>query len=400
MRITIAIALLLSVSVAFGDPPPVADLIRTATAELLKMQEPDGAWPYEGVYRVGGEIPLGYRVGGTAIAIEALLYGSPDATELPQATDRGLAYILSKLDDKLLAPSTAEAYDVRVWGHCCVLQAFCRLREKRAAGKHADEVNRWIPKLVEALLIEQLPDGGWNYATRQSHAPFVSASVLQTLLLARSQGETVPDDVLERGRDVLAQSRYPDGAFTYMGRVGLPRRRASSQPTSTPATTTTTATSGGLSSAPAASGPSSMPVARTDQLPGSIARSAICESTLQLLGDGSERRIAAALDAFHAHWQELENRRRKTGTHLGPYGIAPYYFYFGHRYAGQAIQLLPPERRERERARLLEVVLRTRDEDGTWNDRVFPRSRNYGTAMIVLALLGDHSPLPPAWKRG
>ena len=36
---------------------------------------------------------------------------------------------------------------------------------------------------------------------------------------------------------------------------------------------------------------------------------------------------------------------------------------------------------------------------GTWNDRVFPRSRNYGTSMIVLALLGDKTPLPPKWEK-
>ena len=48
-----------------------------------------------------------------------------------------------------------------------------------------------------------------------------------------------------------------------------------------------------------------------------------------------------------------------------------------------------------ERERLLRAILKTRDADGTWNDRVFDRSRAYGTAMVVLALLGDASPLPP-----
>ncbi|MCZ6817225.1 MAG: hypothetical protein O7F76_11115, partial [Planctomycetota bacterium] len=56
----------------------------------------------------------------------------------------------------------------------------------------------------------------------------------------------------------------------------------------------------------------------------------------------------------------------------------------------------PSELRAAERARLREVLLRTRATDGTWNDRVFPRSRNYGTAMAVLALLADRVPLPEA----
>ena len=55
-------------------------------------------------------------------------------------------------------------------------------------------------------------------------------------------------------------------------------------------------------------------------------------------------------------------------------------------------------RRERiaERDRLMQHVLRVRDKDGTWNDRVFPRTKNYGTAMVALILLNDGAPLPPA----
>ena len=38
---------------------------------------------------------------------------------------------------------------------------------------------------------------------------------------------------------------------------------------------------------------------------------------------------------------------------------------------------------------------------GTWNDRVFARSRAYGTAMSVLALLEDKVPFPDSfgWER-
>ena len=57
--------------------------------------------------------------------------------------------------------------------------------------------------------------------------------------------------------------------------------------------------------------------------------------------------------------------------------------------------MLPEADRAKERERLLQVILKTRDADGTWNDRVFDPSRAYGTAMIVLALLGDRAPLPP-----
>jgi len=64
-----AVAILLLASV----PDDAAALISKAVAQLVALQEENGAWSYEGVYRVDGEIPVGYRVGGTSIAAEAQL---------------------------------------------------------------------------------------------------------------------------------------------------------------------------------------------------------------------------------------------------------------------------------------------------------------------------------------
>ena len=404
------------------------ELIRHAMQALIDMQEPDGAWPYEGVYRVNGEIPLGYRVGGTAIVVETLLFAGADDDAARQAIDRGVSYILAQLDDPLLAPSTANVYDVRVWGHCYALDMLCRLREAKRMGRHGPEIERWIPRLTQALVDQEIDGGGWNYANHRQPASFVTAPVVQALLLAHAQGEKVPAEVFQRALRSLRAGRYQDGAFAYSGQAA-PRpgetalarsgdsadgakaastqevRAAESQPVQVGGAAPSSQASNSPST-PAASGPASRPSRGPTRpansraaLPGSIARSAVCETTLQLLGEGSTEAIAASIEAFHRHWDELENRRKKSGTHAGPYGIAPYYFYYGHRYAAQAIEMLPAERRERERDRLLEVVLRTRDADGTWNDRVFDRSRNFGTAMVVLALLGEKTRLPPALGR-
>jgi hypothetical protein len=341
-----------------GQPPKRDDLIRQAVADVVRMQEKGGQWPYEGVYRVKGEIPVGYRVGGTAVVADTLLFAAPDDKDAKEAVAKGLAFILKELDDPLMAASTEDAYDVRVWGHCCALEFLCHVRAAKVAGDKADKVKEWIPKLVEILVTEEQPKGGWNYASRRAPASFVTAPVTQTLLLARSQGEKVPDAVFERARKVLEDGRGEDGAFAYSG-----------------------AMKGGE---------------KANELPGSAARSAVCETTLVLLNAGSTDAIQAAVDAFHKHWDELEKRRKQKGTHEGPYHIAPYYFYYGHRYAAQAIEMLPEKARAKERDRLLEAILKTRDEDGTWNDRVFERSKNYGTAMVLLALIGEKAPLPPA----
>ncbi len=361
-----AFALAAYSAVARDDAPKApaispAELIKTAVRELIDMQEEDGDWPYQGVYRVAGQIPVGYRIGGTALVCEGLLAAAPDDKEADAAIERGVAFILKTLEHPLMVPSTRDTYDVRVWGHCYALDLFCRLREARRMGAHAKAIESWIPRLVAALIKEELPKGGWNYANRKAHAAFVTSPVTQALLLARSQGEDVPDEVFTRSREALEGSRQDSGTFVYSGIVPAAKKKD----------------------------------AGTD-LPGSVARSAVSETTLRLLGGGSDKAIDAAIGAFHEHWGWLEKRRKQTGTHVPPYGIAPYYFYYGHRYAAQAIEMLPKDRRPEQREKMLEKILRTRDEDGTWNDRVFPRSRNFGTNMVMLALLGDKAPMPPA----
>jgi hypothetical protein len=345
-----------------GERAPSREaVLKTAVGQLVKAQDTDGSWTYEGVYRVGGEIPVGYHIGGTAIVGGALLHAAPDDPAAKAAVAKAVPLVLRKLEDPLMAPSTKDAYDVRVWGHATALEFFCQLRAAKAAGGHTKAIDAWIPRLVDALVTEEIPGGGWNYANRKQHASFVTAPVAQALLLARGQKEKVPDELLDRARTALEKSRATDGAFAYSG--------------------------------PAAGGKT------RDKVPGSAARAAACEVTLMLLGGGSEDAVRASLGFFHDHWDELKKRHQQKGTHVGPYSIAPYYFYYGHRYAAQAIQMLPEKDRAKERERLLEVILRTREADGTWNDRVFDRSKGYGTAVVVLALLGDACPLPPRYEK-
>lgn len=353
-------ALWLAVAPLLQDPSP-AQLIDRAIAEILNMQE-DSQWPYEGVYRVRGEIPVGYRIGGTSIAAGALLAAAKAADRKAAASvDQALEFVLQELAHPLMRPSTENAYDVRVWGHACALEFLCRIRAAKRAGARIRQVDAWIETLVKTLVEEEIEGGGWNYANRNAPAAFVTAPVTQALLLARSQGEKVPDEVFARARKALESSRVESGAFLYSGRA-----RDSND--------------------------------RRAQLPGSIARAPLAETTLLLLGGGSLDALRRALDAFHEHWDELEKRRQKPGTHEPPYGVAPYYFYFGHLYAAQGIEMLPKAERAKQRQRLLEKIMRTRDADGTWNDRVFPRSRAYGTSCVILALLGERMPAIPSLK--
>lgn len=111
------------------------------------------------------------------------------------------------------------------------------------------------------------------------------------------------------------------------------------------------------------------------------------ETTLALGGRGSIPRVRGSIDAFIVHWEWLDKRRAKPGTHQPPYMVAPYYFMFAHHYAAQAIEMLPSSERAEYRRRVNQLLLSVRAQDGTWNDRVFGRSAGYGTAMALLALM-------------
>lgn len=347
----------------------IEKLVNAAASRLIELQEEDGAWPYEGVYRVrpvGVErptrsdfvIPVGYRIGGSSIVCSSLISAKlKDRSKIEAAIAKSTKLILVELESPLMEPTIRDSYDVRVWGHIYALDYFCRLHNTEGFAELKKSTRPWIQKLVDALVLEEIKGGGWNYANQRRHACFVTSPALQALMLAKQSGASVPDVVLQRGAEVLKKTRNDNtGAFQYSGTRGR------------------------------------------DTLPGSIARGPASAATMLLLGGGDVDRLQSAIDAFHEHWIELEKRRKKTGTHVGPHGVAPYYFYYGHRYLAQAIKMLPKEKQNDEFQKFLHVLMKTKDPDNTWNDRVFDRSKAYGTAMSLLALSRENVLLPKKIK--
>src|SRR5262249_46626117 len=134
-----------------------------------------------------------------------------------------------------------------------------------------------------------------------------------------------------------------------------------------------------------------------DGTPGAVGRMLVGETTLLLAGRSDVSRVRGALDAFIAHWDRLEERRAQSGTHKPPFQVAPYYFYFAHLAAAQAVEQLPEYERPEYRKKFLELLFRTRDNEGRWNDRVFPRSANYGTACAIMAMMAPKVAAPARW---
>lgn len=330
--------------------------------DSLAAEQPEadrGEWPYEGVYRVGvGRIPAGYRVGGTAIVCSALVL-TPGFSQMPErlaAVDRGLQFMLSELEsNEELEAGPKQGYDVRGWGHTYALDFFLLAKKWGLLGARAERVETMIPDLIRRLAVNETTQGGWNYAG-DTISPFMTGSTLLALYEARAQGYAVDAGLVERALVGLEAGRTAIGSFQYAG-----------------------------------------PAREKVAMPGSSARAAIAELALFKAGRSDEGRLRDAIDGFFDGWSELSKRKSRQGTHEGAYGIAPYYFFYGHTYAALAIEQLPESDRHARRDALRKLLWKTREKDGSWNDRIFPRTRSYATAMASLALLAPRLDPIPGW---
>ena len=368
-------------------PLDVEAASKMGIAAMLALQEGEGGdqWPYEGVYKEDrGQLPVGYRVGGTAIACLGLI-GTPGyrADEARKAAvAKGVAFVLATLDAPRMQIEFIGTYDVRGWGHIYALQLLLMLEDHGLVPGSAKDVPAKTKWLVKALVESAIPQrGGWNYSRPKGYlspenraSTFMTAPALQALFHAKARGHAVPDEVVTQALDALERSRAKPGGYAYgapadsMAEVDEPQLEKS-----------------GI----------------MDRTPSSAARAVACETTLLLAGRGDPVRLETAIGRFFEHWDELAKRKSQPRTHIPPYGIAPYYFMFGHVYCAQGIERLASAgKREQLRAKLRSVLALSRDEDGSWNDRDFGRSGGYGTAFALLTLHMPNLPKPVPWAPG
>jgi hypothetical protein len=344
------------------------DAVQQGVGVILKLQQgkDNAEWPYEGVYRVRGQIPWGYRVGGTAICALALMEapGYADDETRKEAVKRAVKFICESRTEKDLAVDTyGGGYDVRSWGHIEAVATFARMKQQDAipAGMEKD-VEEAVAFYLDAVHKLEVPKaGGWNYATNQYPSSFMTSRALQALFEAAAAGYAVDPEVVKRALDFLEKTRFATGSVAYSNAAGAREPR------------------------------------KSDAVPGATGRMCSVESTLLLAGRGSPANVRASCDGFIVHWEWLDKRRARTGTHTGPYAVAPYYFMFAHYYAALAAELLPSSEKGEYRRHINDLLFSVRQEDGSWNDRVFERSAAYSTAMAIMAITAPDRRPPATW---
>jgi hypothetical protein len=122
---------------------------------------------------------------------------------------------------------------------------------------------------------------------------------------------------------------------------------------------------------------------------GSLGRSQACNLALRLWDDKriTDDVLKAWLDRLFARNGWLSIGRKRPIPHESWFGVAGYFYYFGHYYAALCIEQLPAEERHDFQAHLATILMKLQEKDGSWWDYpLYNYHQQYGTAYVLMSL--------------
>jgi len=348
--------------------------LERSLAFITSSQNPDGSWcgsAPDSVMELGFN-PETYYTWQLA-AVELTLMSLMQCDETPErrrALERGMEWFCSTR-----LPARGSDWDVdymwpSLYGVVCALDA---LDDPRFA---SEEWQRKIDArgraFMEILERSQVPDGGWGYyddppfTNRPKWATsFATATVIPLLSDAHKRGWFSDLQVRERAVKYVAGCALPNGAYEY-DLNPIPRVRGGEE---------------------------------INNVRGSLGRIQVCNWALAQAGDESvtTERMREGLVQFFEHHKFLAVARMRPFPHEAYYANAGFFFYCGHFYCGEVIELLPEGEREPFREQLREKLLETQRKDGSFcdfqNTSYMTTSSTGFAAMALLAGLGDAKPV-------
>lgn len=347
---------------AAAAPDPVADAIRKGVIYLREVQEKDGSYgvPRNVMFNESFATLHTYEAwtyATTSLCAMALADCGESAADFA-CLDRALDYLL-----KNPAPKRVSDWDTdNVWGYVYGVQALAHLLPlPRFANdpRRAAMVARAM-ELVRDLTRWQTPFGGWAYYDMDEitippvwTTSFTTSAGVIALQDAKAAGIPIDDKVLDKAIRCVAHARLPSGAYTY-------NVEAVSSP-------------GGLE--------------WIDQVKGSLGRIQVGNVALYRAGKVDGKTVRSGLEQFFEYHRFLAVARKKPIPHESWYKVAAYFFLFGHYYASEAIELLPPDQRAPFAKQLEQKLMEIQEPDGSsWDFHISEYTRSYGTAFAIMAL--------------
>ena len=369
----------------FSKPPELAEIkgptekeirasIEKGVQFLLKTQNKDGSWGTHVTrrdYEIYAPIPgahHAFRMATTSLCVSGLIETRPDDSTTRIAIKRAQEYMFKKLPK--LKRATGDAI-YNVWGHAYAIQALVRLRKwKFTDDKTKKKIDELIYQQLKMLDKYETIDGGWGYYDfrAQTRKPsgdstsFVNATVLVAMHEAKSVGIKLNQKTVKKAIAATIRQQKPD--FTYL--YGEYMRK--------------------------------VPMNGINRPGGSLGRSQACNVALRMWGD---KKIT---DNVIKHWLYrlylrngwLSIGRKRPVPHEAWMGVAGYFYYYGHYYAGLNIDVLKEKDRKPYQAMLAKIMLRHQEPNGCWWDyTLYNYHQQYGTGFALQTL---HRCLPAKSK--
>jgi hypothetical protein len=363
------------------EPPTDAELessIERGVDFLLTSQRKSGAWggPQKtkglNIYAPGMASHLAFRTGTTSLAIMALcesreLCDGERGEKMDAAIDRGEAWLLTHSDklvraepDQWVSQMGIALYSI--WGHAYAIHAILPLHERAADDKEQQaKLKKLLQYHVDRLESCAFIDGGWSYydegakTLTPSGSPFSfsTATVLIALKEAEKLGVEFPDSLAKKAVASILRQRYPDFSYAYGEYLKYRPRLDINRPG------------------------------------GSLGRSQVCNLALRLYGDEHviDEVLETWLNRLFARNGWLSIGRKRPVPHDSDFGVAGYFYYYGHFYAALCIEELPQDERAYFYDHLARILMPLQEKDGSWWDYpLYDYHQPWGTAMTVSAL--------------
>jgi hypothetical protein len=351
-------------------PATIAGSIERGVKFLLADQRPDGAWGSAektkglNIYAPPPGAHDAFKAAVTSLVVMTLIEAEP---RLPQdqrpavakAIERGAEWLDKNLPE--VRRATPDAL-YNVWGHSYSIQVLVKLHA-RAAG-NAELQAKWkkhAQAQADMLARYSFVGGGWSYydEVAGSQTPgdaafsFCTATALIALKEAESIGVTFPERLTTKAIASILRQQRPDFSYNYGEYTRLdPRYR--------------------------------------ERPAGSLGRSQVCNLALRMYGDKriTDEVMQSWLTRLFDRNGWLSMGRKRPVPHESYFGVAGYFYYYGHWYAAMCIDALPEDERAANRDRLAQIILPLQERDGSWWDYPFYNyHQQYGTAMAVMTLL-------------
>lgn len=300
-----------------------------------------------------------WQVAGQALACMALMRVD-ETPAVRAALETGLRRLSARRDSKRGNEWDSDFIWAGLYGYVAFVTA---ARDARFQG---DEwralVEEGGQRYLRILERNQTPEGGWGYYDfpYPSDRPkwgtsFCTALVLPALQQGIELGWVKDPGILSRAHKYVARCALPNGAYEYDLNM-IPRL-----------------TGGEM----------------INDVKGSLGRIQVCNWGLASTGEQkiTPERIREGLEQFFDQHRFLDVARMRPVPHEAYYQNAAYFYWFGHYYAAEAINLLPEGEREAFHARLRPHAIKVQRADGSTADFLpYSSMTTASTAYLILTL--------------